>query len=345
METVSVAAADATSGVDGGELFLLPDPGVGHGTPMQLNGATLSGTFTTPATIGVITVGTRSRDKAGNWSLASTQTVAVYNPFIGAGVVGAGGTVATAAAPTLLDPVTVAVTTPVAGAILVSEAAATTLTGYVTATEQVTTTAPNASVASPLRFDFQLASTALPAGADSQSLTVLRAGKIIPACTGTTAAAPDPCVLSRAVGSSSGVRIVVLASKATGLWQFGLHEPFTFTGFLAPLVNLPSTNVVKAGTNVKLSFKLGPYQGMLVMASGYPKSEAIACGASTTVNGSDIASGPTTSPLSFADGTQTYTYTWKTNATYATAAAGPCRVFVMRLTDGTYHRILFRFTP
>ena len=62
--------------VSGGEFFIGPDPGQGHGTPMTLSGSTLQGTIGTLAP-GSYTVGVRAQDRAGNWSSVSTGTLVV----------------------------------------------------------------------------------------------------------------------------------------------------------------------------------------------------------------------------------------------------------------------------
>jgi hypothetical protein len=81
--SVTATAADALSGVAGGEAFVGADPGAGDGTPLALSGGTLSATLTAPAAPGVYTVGVRSRDRAGNWSATSTAYLVAYDPSAG----------------------------------------------------------------------------------------------------------------------------------------------------------------------------------------------------------------------------------------------------------------------
>lgn len=80
---LSVVATDALSGVAGGEFFLDSDPGPGHGTPMTLDGQTLTATIGTSLEPGVYTVGVRSRDEADNWSATSQVFLVVYDPSAG----------------------------------------------------------------------------------------------------------------------------------------------------------------------------------------------------------------------------------------------------------------------
>jgi hypothetical protein len=48
---------------------------------------------------------------------------------------------------------------------------------------------------------------------------------------------------------------------------------------------------------------------------------------------------PGMSLLTYKTETDRYTYAWKTEAAWA----GTCRVLVVKLNDGTYHRAYFRF--
>jgi alpha-tubulin suppressor-like RCC1 family protein len=341
---IATNVSDALSGVAGAEFFVGADPGAGNGTPMTVSAGSATGSFTAPAAAGSVTVGVRSRDAAGNWSAPATRTVTVYNPLASSGTVTSptGGTISSGSAPTLADPVTIAVTTAGAGAVTIAEAPAAAATGYTVGTEQVTVTAPAGTVANPLRLTFQLAASALPAGATPATLTVLRDGVAAPDCTSTTTATPDPCVLSRTAIAGGGVSVVILTSHAS-LWQFGQHQPFGFAGFYLPLLNPPLPNLVKAGSTVAVRFGLGGNQGLAVLASGYPKSQQITCGSSANVNGTDAAASSTSNLLSYDTKTKLYTFSWKTATTYSKAPAGPCRVLVLRLADGTYHRLLFRF--
>ncbi len=77
---LSAAASDALSGPAGGEYFIGADPGQGNGTAMALSGSTLSATIGTSLSPGVYTVGVRSRDLAGNWSVVSSDYLVVYDP-------------------------------------------------------------------------------------------------------------------------------------------------------------------------------------------------------------------------------------------------------------------------
>lgn len=76
---------------------------------------------------------------------------------------------------------------------------------------------------------------------------------------------------------------------------------------------------------------------MNIFAPGYPKWQAIPCGSTAAVNGTN----PTTSNggLSYDPLQDRYTYTWKT----AKSWAGSCRQVVVRYADGTTYRANFNF--
>ncbi len=127
-----------------------------------------------------------------------------------------------------------------------------------------------------------------------------------------------------------------------GKCDIGAYEtptPFTFTGFLAPLSNLPTVNVVKAGRSVPIQFSLGGNQGLGIFASGYPQVQQVTCstGAPTDVVDGTVTSG--NSSLSYDSTTNTYTYVWKTQSNWSNT----CQQFVIRLTDGSYHVAEFQF--
>jgi len=82
--TLTVPAADAQSGVAGGEYYIGNDPGVGHGTAMTYGSGNLTATLGSSLAAGNYTVGIRSRDVANNWSSVTTTTLMVRNSSGGA---------------------------------------------------------------------------------------------------------------------------------------------------------------------------------------------------------------------------------------------------------------------
>ena len=128
-------------------------------------------------------------------------------------------------------------------------------------------------------------------------------------------------------------------ANANAGYQVVNPNVYNFTGFFQPIDNLPLENIVSAGQGVPVKFSLGGYQGLNILAAAYPTSTLIACDASApgdvieeTVNAGD-------SSLSYDAVTDRYTYVWKTNKAWK----GTCRMFVLKLSDGTVHFAKFRF--
>lgn len=112
---------------------------------------------------------------------------------------------------------------------------------------------------------------------------------------------------------------------------------FEFDGFRAPVDNPPVLNVVKAGAGVPVKFELSSDLGLGVLF-GTPKATQFACGGSS---GSDVVETTTSgaSGLQYDPLTNTYTYVWKTEKSFA----GTCRTFRLVLDDGTVRTADFSF--
>ena len=124
--------------------------------------------------------------------------------------------------------------------------------------------------------------------------------------------------------------------------DIGAYEyipPFPFTGFYQPVSNPPALNQVKAGAAVPVQFSLSGNRGLNIFAVNSPGSVQIVCSTSapvSTVTATVTAGG---SSLSYNPSTDTYTYTWKTDASWS----GTCRQLSVNLTDGTTHVANFQF--
>jgi hypothetical protein len=112
---------------------------------------------------------------------------------------------------------------------------------------------------------------------------------------------------------------------------------YNFNGFFQPIDNLPTLNMMKAGQAVPVKFSLSGYQGLGIFATGYPTSSAVVCG-STSEDAVEQTSTAGSSSLTYDANTDQYVYIWKTDKAWA----GTCRTFVMKLSDGTYHRASFK---
>ena len=118
------------------------------------------------------------------------------------------------------DPVETSVTSPNAGTVTISETnppfSQSPPSGFTFLGQEVNITAPDATVAYPLRIVFLLDSSL---GVNT-SVAIFKNGVLVPDCPGSLIASPDPCVSSRTT-SGDDVQITVLTSTASP-WNFAL---------------------------------------------------------------------------------------------------------------------------
>jgi hypothetical protein len=116
---------------------------------------------------------------------------------------------------------------------------------------------------------------------------------------------------------------------------------YDFNGFLWPLENLPRVNRWKAGPPVPVRFSLGSYRGPVPVAPGYPS--VVGCGKDSQSSGAERAHGVWTRSGSRGRGAKrsrgTYRFLWKTEQKWV----GSCRQLVLKLDDGTMHRVAVEF--
>jgi hypothetical protein len=115
---------------------------------------------------------------------------------------------------------------------------------------------------------------------------------------------------------------------------------YDFSGFFQPVDNPPTLNVVTAGRGIPIKFSLGGDQGLDIFAAGYPVSQRIACDTSAPTDTIEQTVTTGASGLTYDPFTDTYTYTWRTDRSWANT----CRRLTVRLSDGTDHTALFKFT-
>ncbi len=122
-------------------------------------------------------------------------------------------------------------------------------------------------------------------------------------------------------------------------YVFFVPSLFNFSGFFQPVDNPPAVNVVNAGRAIPVKFSLSGNKGLDIFAAGFPVSGQMACSDGAPL--SDIEETVTAggSSLSYDAATDTYTYVWKTENSWA----GTCRGLIVRLNDGSDHVALFKF--
>ncbi|MEZ4664061.1 MAG: PxKF domain-containing protein [Caldilineaceae bacterium] len=116
---------------------------------------------------------------------------------------------------------------------------------------------------------------------------------------------------------------------------------YPWSGFLQPVDNFPTVNTVNAGQGIPVKFSLGGEYGLNIFASGYPKVQVVSCGGGSGGSSDPIEETVTAgnSSLQYDPGSQTYTYVWKTDKSWA----GTCRQLIVRLSDGVDHIARFQF--
>jgi uncharacterized repeat protein (TIGR01451 family) len=115
--------------------------------------------------------------------------------------------------------------------------------------------------------------------------------------------------------------------------------PYNFTGFFAPIDNLPALNEMKAGQAAPVKFSLGGNQGLNIFAAGSPSSVQINCSTSDPILPVEETETAGQSSLSYDSASAQYKYTWKTESSWKNT----CRQLTVTLKDGTVHTAKFKF--
>jgi len=114
---------------------------------------------------------------------------------------------------------------------------------------------------------------------------------------------------------------------------------YDFAGFYPPVEPAPALNPAKAGKAIPLKFSLAGDQGLAVIASGYPASQAISCDTLEPAGSLEAIMLAGKSGLSYDPTTGWYSIIWKTEKAWA----GTCRTLVIQLVDGAQHFAYFQF--
>jgi uncharacterized repeat protein (TIGR01451 family) len=114
---------------------------------------------------------------------------------------------------------------------------------------------------------------------------------------------------------------------------------YDFTGFFAPVNNLPTLNVVNAGRAIPVKFSLSGDKGLSIFAVNSPQVGVIPCDASAPATDLNDTVTAGSSSLSYDAASDTYNYVWKTDSSWA----GTCRQLVVTLNDGSVHVANFKF--
>lgn len=136
-------------------------------------------------------------------------------------------------------------------------------------------------------------------------------------------------VLREDHGGYDGYTISVTADIAGHGWN----------GFFDPVDN-DKINLVNAGRAIPMKFSLGGDYGLDIFAAGYPSSHQIVCPNGEPIDPIEQTVTAGGSTLQYNASTDTYTYVWKTDKSWA----GQCREFDLQLKgESTIHLATFQF--
>lgn len=157
---------------------------------------------------------------------------------------------------------------------------------------------------------------------------------------------PAVCTLSGTTVSFVGVGACTVAASQAGNASYApaaqatqsVGVVYPFTGFLGSIVNAPSFNTARAGSTVSLEFSLGGDRGLGVLGAGSPTIVSLP-GCGTTPSGLEAPAVVPNRSLTFNKRSGNYTVSFGSDRSWA----GSCRQVVVRLSDGTDHRVNFQF--
>ena len=119
---------------------------------------------------------------------------------------------------------------------------------------------------------------------------------------------------------------------------FNVIVSYGFGGFYRPVDNLPTVNVVKAGSAIPVKFSLGGDQGLNVFASGYPASVNDVCSAQRRMRSRKR------SPPVAAASAMTRQRPVQLRLEDRQELGGHCRQLQVKLRDGSSRWAAFNFT-
>jgi hypothetical protein len=199
-------------------------------------------------------------------------------------------------------------------------------------------------------------------GSSSQSVTIMRDAT---APTLAPSVSPNPIILGGSATASSGAAdaLAGLASQScdtldtssvgsksvtcsatdnagnTASKNVTYEVIYPWSSFFQPVDNLPTINSAKAGSAIPVKFSLGGDQGLSIFATGYPKVQTVACGSGAATDEIEQTVTAGASGLQYDAATGQYSYTWKTDKSWA----GSCRQLILKLVDGSEHIAGFQF--
>ncbi|MGA4992290.1 PxKF domain-containing protein [Nonomuraea bangladeshensis] len=132
-------------------------------------------------------------------------------------------------------------------------------------------------------------------------------------------------------------QVALPVSGSVGDWA---PSRYRFGGFHPPLAAPPAVTHREAGAAVPVTFSVGGYQGLGILAPGSPSSQPYDTGTGEPTGPPEPAQAAGQSGLHYDPDAGTYTYVWKTDKAWKDTA----RRLILTFEDGTRHTadILFR---
>jgi len=155
-------------------------------------------------------------------------------------------------------------------------------------------------------------------------------------------AGPSATFSAAGLQAPAGVTVTVQVTDPDGLTGTDtatVDVNFDFGGFVGPVAGPPAVNLVKAGSSVPITFSLNGFQGLEILAAGSPSSTAYSCSSAARSNPVVATARTSRSRLTYNGATDTYTFVWKTDKSWA----GTCRQFVITFVDGSSYAANFQF--
>jgi hypothetical protein len=193
--------------------------------------------------------------------------------------------------------------------------------GYAFFGRQYVIDGPATTAAAPYQLAFTVDSSQL-GGVAPADVQVFRDGVRVTGCTAATAATPDPCVVSRAIGED-GDAVLTVRTSGFSTWTVG-RLSYGDAKVAAPLKPYDQVNRIKAGSVVPVAFTLPGARGFDVLAEGYP--QLVSCTGAAVPAGKSVLT-----PVPF---TKHFLLLWATPR-----GTQGCHDLVLRFRDGQEERV------
>lgn len=150
---------------------------------------------------------------------------------------------------------------------------------------------------------------------------------------------PNPTFTASEVGTYN-FTLSVSDGELTSSDEIKVIVIYDFIGFYSPIMNIPDWNIAKAGRVIPVKFSLNGNQGMNIFENSIPVSKEVACEDMAGVGLTEKTATAGNSGLNYDADNGIYNYIWKTERDWVNT----CRVLQIKLTDGTSHKALFKFS-